>query len=164
MKRLLQPVIAALVVLMLAVPASRTMAGCPSCGGSSVYGYFTSPYGQQPGWGGYGLGWWGWGGFEGRALIFPPPNRANYYPDGGFTFYDGEMCSCLQAHSNYSRVDWITPPAVSARMVLEKLHELNIPLVSPEPQFLGRNPRIADGVKLPVPRSKKDKDKDAGDM
>jgi hypothetical protein len=157
MKRLLRVVSTAAILMLVAGTADRALAGCASCGGSSVSGFFTSPW-EQPGWGGYGQGWWGWGGYDGRKLIFPPPNRANMFPDGGFTFYDGEMCSCLHAHSDYSRMNWITPPTVSAMMVLEKLRELNIPLVSPEPQFLHRNPRIAEGVKLPIPRSKKDKD------
>ncbi len=49
-------------------------------------------------------------------------------------------------------------PAANAQAVLDKLKEMNIPRVSPEPIFLGKNPRIADNVNLPVPSMKKAKD------
>jgi hypothetical protein len=180
MKRLFRATLPVVILAVLATCGSgRVLAGCSRCG-SPVLPYFTAPlhpdfgFGayehggryvldrELPGWGGYGQGWWGWGGFDGRKLIFPPPNRANIFPYGGFTFYDGEMCSCIESHSDYSRMNWLLPPAMSAQMVLEKLRELNVPLVSPEPQFLNRNPRIADGIRLPVPRPKM-KDKDPGD-
>jgi hypothetical protein len=49
------------------------------------------------------------------------------------------------------------PPASTAQTVLNKLKEMNIPLVDPEPMFLGKNPRIADNVRLPVPKLKEGK-------
>jgi hypothetical protein len=73
------------------------------------------------------------------------------------------MCSCIEAHSDYSKMNWLMPPAMSAQMVVEKLREMNIPLVNPEPMFLNKNPKIAEGARLPTPRSKKEKEKDPGD-
>jgi hypothetical protein len=166
MKRLLRAAIPVAVFAFLTGGGSDARAECPGCGvGSSVLPYFTEPI---DGWGGgrikggWSQGWRFIGNIDGRALIFPPPNRANVYPDGGFTFYDGEMCSCFQAHSNYAPVNWLLSADESAQTVLDRLKALNIPLVSPEPRFLNKNPRIADNIKLPVPPpkiEKKDKDK-----
>jgi hypothetical protein len=167
MKRWLGVPPAMAILVAINAGTGRLQAGCSSCGAFPLLSPFTAPIPEEdgfhdggpagedlPGWGGYGLGWWGVGGFDWRLLIFPPPNRANYYPDGGFTFYDGEMCSCLHAHSNYSRMDWFLPAAMTARTVLDKLKELGIPRVSPEPQFLNKNPRIAEGIRLPIPPRK----------
>jgi hypothetical protein len=53
-------------------------------------------------------------------------------------------------------------------MVFKRLREMGIPLVPPETQFLGKNPRAADGLKLPTPKGwsakekEKEKEKDEG--
>jgi hypothetical protein len=181
MKRLFRAGLPVVLAAVMLGSGGRATAGCARCGGEPILPFFTSPlegepgvrywygygpgYGHYlfdtflPGWGGRGQGWWGWGGFDGRKLIFPPPNKANVFPYyGGYHIYESDPCSCIQVHSNYSQMNWITPPVVSAQMVLEKLREMNIPLVAPEPQFLNKNPRIAEGVRLPVPRPKKEKD------
>ncbi len=147
MKRLLRLGLAVLVVL--AAGALQAQAGCPGCGC-----------------GGYGDGWngggrWpngcGIGGFDAYAFIAVPPNRANIFPNHGFTFYDGMWATGFQAVSNYAPINYVLPPAGSAESVLVKLREMNIPLVSPEPMFLNKNPRIAENVRLPAPVLKKAK-------
>jgi hypothetical protein len=147
MKRLLRLGLALLVVL--AVGTTQARAGCPGCGGSL-----------------FGDGWNGgetWpftgrlGGFDAYAFIGVPPNRANVLPYFGFTAFDGLWATGFQAISNYSPINYVLPPAGTAQSVLAKLKEMNIPLVSPEPMFLNKNPRIAENVRLPAPVLKKTK-------
>jgi hypothetical protein len=129
-------------LVLLGAGTAQVHAGCPGCGGGIDTG----------GWG------WGLGGFDAWTFIDREPNRANIYPDGPITAFAGEWATGFQAHSNYSPINWYLPPAANAQAVLDKLKEMNIPLVSPEPMFLGKNPRIAENVKLPTPRMKKAKD------
>jgi hypothetical protein len=152
MKRLLRLAFPLALLFVLSAGTSQAQAGCP-CGGKSLFGD----------------GWsdrWPWpyfcalGGFDAWTFIEVAPNLANVYPDGGFTAYDGMWGTGFQARSNYAPVNWIVPPAASAQMVLNKLKEMNIPLVSPEPMFLGKNPRIADNVRLPTPRPKKTREEE----
>jgi hypothetical protein len=158
MKRLLCAALP-VVVLLAPVTGGKVLAGCASCGaGSAVLPYFTGPLDggpvTGPVCGGWSQGWRYIRNLYGWDLIAVPPNLANFYPDGGFTHYDGEICSCFRAHSNYAPVNHMLPATASAQTVLERLRALNIPLVSPEPQFLNKNPRIAEGVRLPTPPPK----------
>jgi hypothetical protein len=155
MKRLLKLALPVALLVVLAVGSNRVQAGCPaSCDasyGEGCRGVRIWPYGG------------GIGGFDAWAFISVEPNRANIYPNGGFTAYDGMWATGFQAHSNYSPINWVVPPAANAQAVLLKLKEMNIPLVSPEPMFLNKNPRIADNVSLPTPRVKKDREKKVED-
>src|SRR5262249_21698447 len=81
-------------------------------------------------------------------------NDANYYPDGGFTAYPGEAGTGLTVVSNYSPINYLMPPTASAQEVLNHLRAMGIPLVNPPPNFLGVNPRAAEGVIRPGPRPK----------
>jgi hypothetical protein len=87
------------------------------------------------------------------ALIEVPFNNANLYPYGGWTLYPGEAGSGVPTMSNYSHVNGLVPPAVSARSVLARLQQLGIPIIAPEPEFLNKNPAITEGLILPVPKS-----------
>jgi hypothetical protein len=153
MKRLLRLALPLALVVVVAAGTNRAEAGCPGCD-HALFG---------DNWEGGGL--WpfsgGLGGFDAWAFIEVPPNLSNVYPDGGFTAYDGMWATGYQVHSNYSPINWVQPPAASAQSVLLKLQEMHIPLVSPEPMFLNKNPRIAENVRLPAPRiMKKVKDKE----
>jgi hypothetical protein len=86
------------------------------------------------------------------AFIDVPFNNTNLYPDGGWTLYPGEPGSFVPSMSVYSHINGRVPPEVSARSVLARLAQLGIPIVPPEPQFLGKNPCVADNVALPVPK------------
>ena len=79
-------------------------------------------------------------------------NRAWVYPFGGFTLYPGQAGSCVPSHSDYAKVDWTVPPTVNAQGVLDRLRALGVPQVPPDTIFLGKNPRGANDVKLPVPK------------
>jgi hypothetical protein len=150
MKRLTSMVLPLALVGALAVETGQVQAGCPGCTG----GYFGDAWNGGSRWPFAG----GLGGFDAWAFIEVAPNRANVYPIGGFTAYDGMWATGFQAHSNYSPINWVVPPAANAQAVLLKLQQMNIPLVAPEPMFLGKNPRIADNVLLPPARVKKTKE------
>jgi hypothetical protein len=81
-----------------------------------------------------------------------PANWAYWYPDGGYTLYPGEAGSGGSAASDYSAPAWVLPPNVHAQSVLHKMQQLGIPNLPPETLYLHRNPRIADGLKLPTPK------------
>ncbi|MBY0232535.1 MAG: hypothetical protein K2W96_24920 [Gemmataceae bacterium] len=81
-----------------------------------------------------------------------PFNNVWHRPEGGWTLYPGEPGSGFASHSEYSHIDWLVTPEDNAALVRARLRALGIPAVRPEPIFLGRNPRAADGVKLPIPR------------
>jgi hypothetical protein len=85
-------------------------------------------------------------------LIEGEQNWAYMYPDAGFTTYPGLPGSGICTHSDYSHVYWLIPPRFNAKQVIDRLDILGVPLVPPEPEFLGKNPHVTDGVKLPVPR------------
>jgi len=88
-------------------------------------------------------------------------NFAWLTPHGGYTTYPGLPGSGYGTHSDYSQHNWLVSPEENAAMVRNRLRELGIPPVPPEPVFLGKNPRAADNIKLPLPRVKeKDKDDD----
>ena len=86
-------------------------------------------------------------GFEGFGF-----NRAWMYPEGGFTVYPGQPGSCVPSHSDYSKVNWTVPPTVNAQGVMDKLRALGIPQVPPDTIYLGKNPRAAENVQLPIPK------------
>lgn len=92
-------------------------------------------------------------GFDFRELIQGPINWAWWYPHGGFTAYPGLPGSGVGARSDYAPVTWVLPPKVNADLVLQKLEQLGIPLVAPEPQYLYKNPRVHEKVRLPVPKA-----------
>jgi hypothetical protein len=99
--------------------------------------------------GGYGLR----GTYTGRELIEVYFPTANLYPDGGWTLYPGEAGSGVPTCSNYAPVNGLIPPAATAQVVLQKLQFLGIPIVAPETQFLNKNPRIAEKLQLPIPKT-----------
>ena len=79
-------------------------------------------------------------------------NRAWVYPRGGYTLYPGQAGSCVESHSDYSRINWVVPPTANAQAVLDKLRELDVPLVPPDTIYLGKNPRLSEDAKLPIPK------------
>jgi hypothetical protein len=105
-----------------------------------------------------------WGTPDAWTYIEVEPNRANKFPYAGWTAYDGTPGSGWPSYSDYSHINYSHPPAVLAQSVLGRLNALGIPLVPPEPQFLGKNPRAAENVILPrpkeSPKDKKDKDEE----
>jgi hypothetical protein len=98
--------------------------------------------------------------YEAIALIDRPHPQENLFPHGGWTLYPGEAGSGVPSCSNYSYFTGLVQPAVAAAHVLEKLGHMRIPIKPPAPQFLGRNPAIADNVDLPTPRGWLPKDDD----
>lgn len=107
----------------------------------------------------------------GPDLVEVTPNWAWIYPDGGFTAYAGLPGSGIPMRSDYSSPIWVAPPRVNAAGVIQKLDQLGVPLIAPEPVFLGKNPRAHENIKLPVPKDwvvpgepNKDADKPAGDL
>jgi hypothetical protein len=94
------------------------------------------------------------------ALIERPHPQENLFPSGGWTLYPGEAGSLVPSMSHYSHVYGVLPPAVAAQDVLNKLQMMGVPIKAPEPQFLGRNPAIADNVVPPTPRSWLPKDEE----
>src|SRR5262245_26197717 len=106
-----------------------------------------------------------YGPYSAIALIEFPHPQENLFPYGGWTLYPGEAGSGVPSLSHYSHISGVVPPAVAAAGVLEKLKQMGVPIHPPAPQFLGRNPAIADGLKLPTPKSwlPKDDDKDKKD-
>jgi hypothetical protein len=93
------------------------------------------------------------GTYYGTELIAIPFNNANHYPYGGWTLYPGQAGSGVPSASGYSHVNALVPPVVSARGVLATLQRMGVPIVPPEPVFLGKNPCVANNVKLPVPKA-----------
>lgn len=91
-----------------------------------------------------------------ESFIEIPFNYSWLTPHGGFVTYPGQPGSGFATQSDYAHLSWLVPPAENAAHVREKLRAMGVPLVRPEPQFLGRNPRITDGVKLrqPLPKPK----------
>jgi hypothetical protein len=87
-------------------------------------------------------------------LIDVPQNYSWLTPYGGWVTFPGEPGSGFGTHSDYLAVSHLVTPAENAAHVREKLRSMGIPLVRPEPQFLGRNPRATEGVRLPVPLPK----------
>jgi hypothetical protein len=114
---------------LVVLAAGGAKAGSCGHGGCGVGGV---GYGDD-GYGGYGVNW------------------AWIYPRGGFTLYPGEPGSCVPSHSDYSKVNWLVPPTVSAQGTLDKLRELGIPQVRPDTIYLGKNPYAAGEAKLPLP-------------
>jgi hypothetical protein len=108
--------------------------------------------------GGFSASWYVdyciWGTPDPWTYIDREPNRVNKYPYGGWTFYEGTPGSEVPSHSDYSHINYNKPPAATAQAVLARLQALGIPLVPPETQFLGKNPRAADKVTLPKPKDK----------
>lgn len=82
-----------------------------------------------------------------------PRNWAWRFPHGGFTVYPGEPGSGIKMGSDYSHINWVVPPADNAKMVLEKLKALGVPLVPQETIYLGKNPGAVQKAKLPLPKS-----------
>ncbi len=117
--------------------------------------YPVSPCGGNSSWGGFG-----WNPF---ALMDVPPNWTNYLPDGGWTLYPGEPGSGVRSWSSYSQINGVVPPAVNAQAVLDRLQMLGVPIIPPEPQFLGKNPRVADKLILPTPKGWKKPEEDKAD-
>ena len=81
-----------------------------------------------------------------------PFNDAWLRPYAGYTVYPGEPGSGFDTHSDYSHIDYVVTPENNAALVRSRLRAMGIPEVRPEPMFLGKNPRAADNVKLPLPR------------
>lgn len=94
-----------------------------------------------------------------------PPGIFFEAPMGGYTLYAGEAGSGASAGSDYSHINYPVPPAIAAQQVQARLREMGIPPVPPETQFLNKNPRAADNLKLPTPKGwvPKEKDKEPDD-
>jgi hypothetical protein len=97
------------------------------------------------------------------ALMEVAPNWANYFPQGGWTLYYGEPGSGVPSWSSYSQINGLVPPAVNAQGVLDRLKMMGIPIIPPEPQFLGKNPRVADKIILPTPKAWKKPEEEKAD-
>jgi hypothetical protein len=101
--------------------------------------------------------------------IAGPTNWAWRFPDAGVTAYPGQPGTGYQAQSDYTRTDWIRSPSENAKAVCERLAKMGIPKVTPEPEFLGKNPCLPTNLKLPIPnqwvvdpeaeKARKEKDK-----
>jgi len=98
----------------------------------------------------------------GGLYIEGPQNWAWMFPDGGVTPYPGLPGSGVIPQSDYSCLNWVVPPSVNARGVAQRLEEMNIPRVAPEPEFLGKNTFLPKKLKLPIPQNwlKEDKEND----
>jgi hypothetical protein len=96
------------------------------------------------------------GGF-GDGPVEVVPYSFNYSwltPHGGFVTYPGLPGSGFASQTDYSQHAWLIPPEANAQRVRERLKILGIPMTPPEPVFLGKNPKAAENIKLPVPRPK----------
>ncbi len=98
-------------------------------------------------------------GYAPVEVIDTPFNYSWLTPHGGYVTYPGLPGSGFGSVTDYSQHSWVVPPEASANAVREKLRAMGIPLVPPETIFLGKNPRAADNLKLPIPRPK-EKDKE----
>lgn len=88
-----------------------------------------------------------------NPLYEGPRNWAWMFPDGGFTAYPGLPGSGITTGSDYSHVNWVIAPTANAQIVTQKLEELGVPLVPQETIYLGKNPKVVDKAKLPMPKN-----------
>ncbi len=95
-------------------------------------------------------------------FITPFPDPVRIFPAYGYTAYPPRGVDCRGDFTPYRQVDWMTPPSDTAQIVLQRLHNLGVPLVTPEPEFLGKNPR-AEPATLPTPSTEETKPDEKGE-
>src|SRR5262249_46850196 len=97
---------------------------------------------------------------EGQVVLSRPIGLFFEAHMGGYTLYAREAGSGVASASDYSHIHYTPSPAQTAQAVVNRLREFGIPAVPPETRYLWKNPRAAEGVLLPIPRTwiKKDKD------
>ena len=150
MRQLLYAAVPMALGLALGLGTSPARGQCSTCGVGGPLAK-VRPGVNAPAFYGYGPGYTTYD-LPPTALIQVPFNNANLYPFAGWTLYPGEAGSGVPSMSVYSHVNGLVPPAISAQAVLDRLRHLGIPLVAAEPQFLYKNPAIAEHVTLPVPK------------
>jgi hypothetical protein len=80
------------------------------------------------------------------------PAAARIFPSGGYTAYPPRGVDCRNDFSPYRQVYWLVAPPVTAQVTQSRLQNLGIPLVTPDPEYLGKNPQ-AEKAPLPRPRA-----------
>jgi hypothetical protein len=123
------------------------------CGVPSCPPYWCDPYADLRPWP------------DDNPLYEGPRNWAWWYPHGGFTAYPGLPGSGIVTGSDYSHVNWVVSPTVNAQMVTQKLRAMGVPLVPQDTIYLGKNPKVVEKAKLPMPKNwikddEPEKDKD----
>jgi hypothetical protein len=131
-----------LVVSLLAVPTVARAGSCPA-GGCGTGAPGLSDYGVLPIWNG-GPDQWD---FE-----TPWPNVVRIFPRGGYTAYPPRGVDYFGDFTPYRQIFYPGPPAQTAQNVQTRLLALGIPLVPPEPEFLGKNPAAEKIVLPPIPK------------